>query len=584
MRSPACRVALLALLLSCGTALAGGLRPDLATLPAVPQVTLAPEPLAKALAQAPRKGRPFQFAVGVRTDLGLAHGAWDTLPSGEHRWRLRLQSAGARSLSLHFHPFVLPPGASLWIYDEAGTLVQGPYRAAHASAEGLWTAIIPQERLVIEARVPAAQAAQLRLGIANAYHGYRDWKDADGSAKAGACNVDVACPTDGVWADEIRSVARISIGGTLLCSGQLLNNARQDLDPLFLTANHCDIGEPGKPASSVVFYWNYQASACGGARNGSMAHNQAGSTLVADDVPPDFTLLRLAQAPDPAFGVFYAGWNVEGNSSDCGVGIHHPSGDEKAISFYDQPLEAVDADIQDIPGPVKAWRVVRWASGTTEGGSSGSGLWSRNHEVIGVLSGGDASCSSRNGSDFYARLDEAWEPPGSSPGGQLRSHLDNPAAPLPAGQRRVPGWDPARDTNPPALGTITSSQCGNLPRAPVGLADTYSTPVDTLLTVAAPGVLANDVDANGDALTAMLVSGTASGTLDLAGDGSFTYLPNAGFKGNDSFRYRASDGELVSASTLVTIKVGTGGGGGGGGWLALALLPLLLGAALRSRA
>jgi hypothetical protein len=75
------------------------------------------------------------------------------------------------------------------------------------------------------------------------------------------------------------------------------------------------------------------------------------------------------------------------------------------------------------------------------------------------------------------------------------------------------------------------------------------------LGIVAPGVLGNDSDADGDALTAVLASGVASGSLALNGNGSFSYTPNAGFSGTDSFTYRAFDGVLQSNSTSVPITV-----------------------------
>ena len=68
-------------------------------------------------------------------------------------------------------------------------------------------------------------------------------------------------------------------------------------------------------------------------------------------------------------------------------------------------------------------------------------------------------------------------------------------------------------------------------------------------------VLSNDTDVNGDALSAVLVGGTASGTLNLNSDGTFTYTPNSGFLGSDSFTYKASDGVNDSADITVTIFV-----------------------------
>jgi VCBS repeat-containing protein len=90
--------------------------------------------------------------------------------------------------------------------------------------------------------------------------------------------------------------------------------------------------------------------------------------------------------------------------------------------------------------------------------------------------------------------------------------------------------------------------------APDAADDLYATAQGTPLAVAGPGVLADDADADGDALQAELVSGPAHGTLKLNADGSFVYTPAAGFSGSDSFTYRASDGSLGGLAT-VTIQV-----------------------------
>ena len=75
---------------------------------------------------------------------------------------------------------------------------------------------------------------------------------------------------------------------------------------------------------------------------------------------------------------------------------------------------------------------------------------------------------------------------------------------------------------------------------PVADDDTFNAPTDTL-TVEAPGVLANDSDADGDSLIAVLVAGPSNGMLTLNRDGSFTYTPNAGFTGADTFTYLAEE-------------------------------------------
>ena len=91
---------------------------------------------------------------------------------------------------------------------------------------------------------------------------------------------------------------------------------------------------------------------------------------------------------------------------------------------------------------------------------------------------------------------------------------------------------------------------------PAAVADSYVATEDTTRTVSAAfGVLNNDTDPDGDALTASLVSGPSNGTLVLNADGSFEYTPDAEFSGTDSFTYAASDGTGNSTEATATITV-----------------------------
>jgi len=112
--------------------------------------------------------------------------------------------------------------------------------------------------------------------------------------------------------------------------------------------------------------------------------------------------------------------------------------------------------------------------------------------------------------------------------------------------------DPSGAESAPATVTITVTRVDH---RPVAKGDRYTTAQDTPLRVAAAGILANDTDPDGDRLSAVLVSGPAHGTLTLRANGSFRYVPDAGFAGTDSFTYRASDGSLSSRTVRVTIKV-----------------------------
>ncbi|HEY7160258.1 MAG TPA: Ig-like domain-containing protein, partial [Acidobacteriota bacterium] len=88
--------------------------------------------------------------------------------------------------------------------------------------------------------------------------------------------------------------------------------------------------------------------------------------------------------------------------------------------------------------------------------------------------------------------------------------------------------------------------------------DSYVAEENQTLIVSAPGVLANDTDPEGDTLSAALVTPPAHGILTLNADGSFQYIPDFNFFGNDSFDYFASDGQEISNATTVSLTINQG--------------------------
>ena len=105
------------------------------------------------------------------------------------------------------------------------------------------------------------------------------------------------------------------------------------------------------------------------------------------------------------------------------------------------------------------------------------------------------------------------------------------------------------------VGTSVSSAGISYVLLPAARGDLYTGQQGTTLIVAAPGVLANDSPGIGTSLTATLVSSPANGTVNLNADGSFTYTPNSGFSGSDTFTYRASNGTDSSSPATVQISV-----------------------------
>jgi alpha-tubulin suppressor-like RCC1 family protein len=103
----------------------------------------------------------------------------------------------------------------------------------------------------------------------------------------------------------------------------------------------------------------------------------------------------------------------------------------------------------------------------------------------------------------------------------------------------------AGDTHTMAVGSTGGAR-------PVAVDDVYSTPQDTVLFVAAPGVLANDT---GTGLTAVKVSDPAHGTAVLVPDGGFVYVPQPGYSGEDNFAYKPLSGALEGNVAAVRLTI-----------------------------
>ncbi|OAH84752.1 hypothetical protein AXA70_21080 [Xanthomonas arboricola pv. juglandis] len=89
-------------------------------------------------------------------------------------------------------------------------------------------------------------------------------------------------------------------------------------------------------------------------------------------------------------------------------------------------------------------------------------------------------------------------------------------------------------------------------RAPVARDDKATTMAGAAVRI---NVLGNDSDADGDRLAALLVCAPSHGKLSLNADGSYTYTPDKGWYGTDSFSYRATDGDAQSGVAMVSITV-----------------------------
>jgi hypothetical protein len=347
-------------------------------------------------------------------------------------WRVEVVSPGAHSLEFGFAKLALPDGAEAFIRSRDGSVSRGPIRAADVQPDGrFFSAFVPGDSAILEVAMTAAAFAATEVRVANVAHAYRNIFDALRGNKSGSCNVDTICPLGDAWRDQIDAVGHYTLrvdGSSAVCTGTLIANTRGDTTPYFLTANHCLSTEA--VADTVVVYWNFQSSTCrtpGSAASGTplprsiATHTQSGTALVATSAASDFALLRLDAAVPTAANPFWSGWDVRGDAPPNAVTIHHPRGDEKRISDTIVPL-TVSGYLGATGSGTTHWRVADWNNGTTEGGSSGSGLWSPSKQLIGQLHGGFAACGNDE-PDWYGRLSVSWNG-GGTPTTRLRDWLD----------------------------------------------------------------------------------------------------------------------------------------------------------------
>ena len=251
---------------------------------------------------------PLRVAEPVALGLSIdGAGTREALPDGGALWRLRVTSPGAVFLAFTLAGFALPPGAELRFYSVERDYEDGPYTAANNNAEQWFVSpAIPGDSAVIEVSTPAVVPFDPAFTIASVSHGYRDFRSFQSVprrdaqvvlepliAKLGACERDVNCPEGNSWQADKRAVAQ-TFDGRFICTGTLLNNARGDCRPFFLTANHCV--SRSQTAAGMVFYWNYENTTCGGTNaNRNFEHDRL-------DAARDQLLLGLhaARALGPA--------------------------------------------------------------------------------------------------------------------------------------------------------------------------------------------------------------------------------------------------------------------------------------------
>ena len=383
-------------------------------------------------------GTPVQigFARDIapsRAHLDLRKLAWEAVDGGMAA-RFTITSPGAEALRAAFVPNIRPAAGSNRVEMEGvlealeRTLDQVTLRFAGTeegrvfTVEGIrlqpgeltWSPVVTGDTLTVEIQLGRDIAPEL-LSISWPQVSHLDIHPAAPTqairakiGESGWCENDILCRSSAPsgFLTAAKAVARMVFtksGSSYLCTGTLMNNNNVPKKSHFYTANHCIASST--VANTLQTYWFYHAATCNGSTvNSGYRTLTGGSYLRYGNSSRDVSLLELKEAPPS--GAIYGGWNAATLPTGTAIeGIHHPAGDVKKYSLGSKTA----SEYFDGKGP---FHKVRWTDGVTEGGSSGSGVFTvtstGSYQLRGGLYGGTSYCNAQSDPDYYSKLNDVY--------------------------------------------------------------------------------------------------------------------------------------------------------------------------------
>ncbi len=346
----------------------------------------------------------YQFAVPVEPNYPITLPANIAKTADSFHYLLKITAEDAYALNFTLNGLMDGLVRSVYVKNLNSGEVFGPYNPVKNKFDITAFPVFFSSKILVEIvaeeKLKPGTVHLHRLGITyekNSFPG------------SGDCNVDINCDEGLPWQGVKNAVARIMYDNGWLCSGTLINTTRNDSTPYFLTANHC-VGSEFS-AANTVFYFKYESLYCDGAEDDYPdlnAYTLSGSELKATKYDSegklDFTLLEISEKVPDNYDPYYVGWNASEDTPGATVGIHHPKGDVKKICIdYDSPVTSHFAEYDQY----SFWRIITWDVGVTEGGSSGSGLFNANFQLVGTLTGGEATCDNPV-NDYYLKFSKAF--------------------------------------------------------------------------------------------------------------------------------------------------------------------------------
>ncbi len=410
-----------------------------------PMTTLAPVSVGEmaSFKQALRNSTK-RTAIGIVRTLGTAQLpssadlAWKSVEGGTAA-QLAVSSPQAGAMRLAIDLSAVPESVEIVAFG-SGTpsRLEGPVRVGDIAdrTQPWWSPITDGDTQTLEFFVPKGiDASSLQFRVTGVSHLFTTvasglQKDTSDINTSGLCNVDIKCSTlfPTLAFQNVRNSVALMVmqdgRNVFECTGQLLNDTGNTHTPWFFSANHCFDNEnaPFKTpsqmqtvANTLQTLWFFEALTCSNPRDTTVPNFvqlNGGSTYLYSNQPSDVLMVKLN---DPApTGSFFAGWNA--NSLAVGTAIvvvHHPEGDLKKVSQGSLVADSLFTGTT----ATNLFNEVKYSSGTTEPGSSGSGLFSfdgSEYQLRGALFGGAAACVSQSStvanteSDWYSQFDKAY--------------------------------------------------------------------------------------------------------------------------------------------------------------------------------
>lgn len=360
-----------------------------------------------------KRGQPLieakSYTLKLNTDT---LGVWSKLPSSENTWKLQLEAPYANGFFISLDDFYLPEGSRLYVYNGNNLKEAIVYRHEDNPEGGPYSLEnLKGDNVVLEYVAPAGIVEKPRIKIADVGLKYEDNQSGDNddyNHSDNVCMININCSQGDQWQSQKRGVVRLRLkrtdGEFSLCTGTLVNNTAEDKTPYILTASHCFENVDTSQSDNFGFFFEYESPTCTSVTPTYKYHKGAEVKVINSlNGGSDGALMQMTGTIPDYWDVYFNGWDrVTSPSSVTGGAIlHHPRGDIKKITLYNQTPRSGG---WDSTSPAESFWLVNYSEGATAKGSSGAPIFNQNGLVIGTLSGGSNSCANPDGTDFYGKF------------------------------------------------------------------------------------------------------------------------------------------------------------------------------------